>query len=114
METIQLFRIDPIVADVGTNVTTVTGNGLLLRCNASGIPAPRIDWRKDGLLRKSGSADYIIPSLAMEDSGLYTCSASNVLGSVKESSNIDVIGNEGLPLIRGWGGVGGGRGSILN
>ena len=87
---IQLFRRGAEMIDVGSQLTTVVENGVLIRCNVTGKPTPRIQWKKDGQPLNISSPEYVLMSLSLGDSGLYTCSASNILGSVEVTSNIRV------------------------
>ena len=79
-------------ADIGSAITTVTGNGLYLSCNASGFPKPDLRWLKDGKPFKEGSEAHNFTSLETSDSGLYTCIADNIAGQGELVTNLTVIG----------------------
>lgn len=80
------------MVDVGSSVTTVAGNALSLRCNATGVPTPQITWSKDGIPLDVKGSLYILNSLSAFDSGLYQCVASNIDGVDKEDIQIVVLG----------------------
>ena len=64
-----------------------------LVCIASGRPVPQVQWFKDKsdqpLQKSSGSILYLIKSASEEDSGRYTCVATNQAG--KDSRSIHYI-----------------------
>ena len=65
-------------------------------CTASGNPPPIIDWRFNGRKLLLGSkhlikkGELIIKSLNYSDAVLYTCVATNILGSYEASRNLTV------------------------
>ncbi|KAM4812745.1 hemicentin-1 [Urocitellus parryii] len=69
-------------------ISIIVNNPLELACNASGIPAPKITWMKDGrpLLQTDqmqtlgGGTVLQISSAQVEDTGRYTCLASSPAG----------------------------------
>ncbi|KAG7255273.1 hypothetical protein CRUP_028006 [Coryphaenoides rupestris] len=83
---------------VGQEAFLANGTRLLtLLCPAEGSPPPAVAWTKDGAplqhtervsLDSTGGLHLSQPSLA--DLGLYTCTASNALGSDSESSRLRV------------------------
>ena len=89
---LKLLQSGSFPVDVGTNVTTVTGNTLSIRCNATGIPVPQITWSKGGSLLDAKGPVYILSLLTSSDSGLYQCTATNVDGAVNQDIRIDVLG----------------------
>ncbi|XP_066507367.1 roundabout homolog 4 [Hoplias malabaricus] len=81
------FRVQP--TDVEVNV----GDVAVMNCSPPvGHPEPNISWRKDGISINSTDEHYtelngklIIAPARKQDSGVYVCVASNIIG-VKESS----------------------------
>ena len=74
----------------------MVGDSLVPSCTAAGIPAPQIEWSKDGLTlptqlfniteeQFSNSSNYFTVSvlnlcdLQLSDSGEYSCTASNTI-----------------------------------
>uniref|UniRef100_A0A8C6QPP1 Hemicentin-1 n=1 Tax=Nannospalax galili TaxID=1026970 RepID=A0A8C6QPP1_NANGA len=69
-------------------ISVIVNNPLELSCIASGIPAPKISWMKDGrpflqtdqVQTLEGEAVLRISSAQVEDTGRYTCLASSPAG----------------------------------
>ena len=69
---------------------------LQFNCSLSGFPTPEVLWTKDG--RNFGQNNTLtIRQARFEDSGEYTCSAKNPIGSKKSTFWIEV--KEGTVLI---------------
>ena len=66
------------------------------RCNASGLPAPTIVWERLGSNLPNDALDrdgiLMIPSVAAEDAGTYSCKAVNSEGQDSFSVKLEVIG----------------------
>lgn len=66
------------------------------RCNASGLPAPTITWERLGSNLPNDAIDrdgiLMIPSVAAEDAGTYSCKAVNSEGQDSFSVKLEVIG----------------------
>ncbi|CAH0556084.1 unnamed protein product [Brassicogethes aeneus] len=75
------------------------GNTVTFRCNAKGIPSPKISWYKNDnrkVIRKLGNfkvSKYhaTIEDLIVDDNGNYTCKVCNVLGCISYSFILEVI-----------------------
>uniref|UniRef100_A0A671NLY3 Neural cell adhesion molecule L1 n=1 Tax=Sinocyclocheilus anshuiensis TaxID=1608454 RepID=A0A671NLY3_9TELE len=73
------------------------GEQLLLECIAAGVPTPTIDWFKRGAdlpskkvkIENFGKTLRIF-NVSEEDSGDYTCMASNKIGSIRHSVEVQV------------------------
>ena len=80
------------------------GNELIIDCVVSGIPLPTVMWMKDGgAFRTNETIDRIFVSMSsegvsrisisssiIEDSGVYTCTASNAASSASDTIQIQV------------------------
>ena len=82
----------PNIPTDGVEVRQVhrAGTNVRLQCPAQGDPAPILDWEKDGEAIhagwerfKVGHSALRIKSLAEDDSGKYTCKATNGFGSAE-------------------------------
>ena len=73
----------------------------MIQCTFEGVPTPTVVWSHDGTILTNGSNDttiatgdssstLTITTLTADDSGSYTCMASNLLGSVTASSTLQV------------------------
>ncbi|XP_048828444.1 mucosa-associated lymphoid tissue lymphoma translocation protein 1-like isoform X2 [Brienomyrus brachyistius] len=73
-----------------------------LQCWAFGIPAPQLQWYRNGLLLQGATAETLeIEDAVEEHAGSYLCSASNVLGEEwSESAEINIALPENITLKR--------------
>ena len=79
------------------NITTREGQNVTLHCNATGNPAPKISWYKDGYPINNSFSTILSPSheqltitnVNRTDSGDYTCRAKNRVGT--DTSNASTI-----------------------
>ena len=81
------------------SVSTTVGQKLKLDCEASGDPAPQINWEKDGSLQiprakmsrlSSGGISLVIESVILEDSGVYVCEVQNEVGVASSRSRVKI------------------------
>lgn len=84
--------------------TSVSTSGLVpptetirLDCKANGVPDPQLAWTKDGKSLTDFDGRYgvvgsqlIVVSARTEDSGNFTCTASNIVGAVSKSVIVSV------------------------
>jgi len=88
-----------------STVTVTVGSPLTLSCTSQGSPPDTFTWRKDSVpIVQSTSitavthtntsavfrADYSIDSVTTSDSGTYTCTVTNPIGS--DTVTITVVG----------------------
>ena len=94
--------IDP---QSSSTVSVVVGSPLTLSCTSRGSPPDTFTWRKDdGSIVQSTNittvthtntsavfrADYSINSVTTSDSGTYTCTVTNPIGSDSETITVNV------------------------
>ncbi|KAJ7986246.1 hypothetical protein DPEC_G00337960 [Dallia pectoralis] len=85
-------------SDELSSMTVMEGNPITLVCESTGVPPPRIVWRRDGLELTSdsrvrvlsGGRQLQISSADRTDSASYTCTASNVAGNTDKEYSIQV------------------------
>lgn len=87
--------LDPPVVTISPQDYNVTLNGtIVLTCNASGMPRPRITWFKNGqplLLTINNPSSLTLSDVSVEDEGIYQCQFTNLVGSaLSHSSSIRV------------------------
>ncbi|XP_036403383.1 myopalladin-like isoform X2 [Megalops cyprinoides] len=77
---------------------------VVLECRVKGVPSPRVDWYREGtliddspdfrILQKKDICSLVIAEVFPEDSGTFTCTASNKYGTVSSIAYLKVKGNE--------------------
>ncbi|KAL9846109.1 hemicentin-1 isoform 2-T2 [Geothlypis trichas] len=90
--------VPPDIVGEEQNVSVLLGQALELRCQGSAVPPPRLAWLRDGrpLLEKPGlsiSADgsvLKIEGAQVQDTGRYTCEATNVAGKTEKNYNVNI------------------------
>ncbi|CAH2311914.1 hemicentin-1 isoform X2 [Pelobates cultripes] len=89
--------VPPSIKEGPHVVTTFVNEPATLDCVTTGIPSPRISWRKDGTILPGNSSRHFISDLGslniltanITDSGQYFCLATNTAGS--EQRQIDLL-----------------------
>lgn len=87
------------------NTEVLVGESVTLECSATGHPVPRITWTKgdrtplpeDPRVSITPSGGLYIQNVQQDDSGEYTCFASNSLDSIHAAALIIVQGGSGRP-----------------
>uniref|UniRef100_A0A8C2WVP8 Myopalladin n=1 Tax=Cyclopterus lumpus TaxID=8103 RepID=A0A8C2WVP8_CYCLU len=79
------------------------GQLVVLEGRVKGVPPPRVDWYREGktiedspdfrILQKKGICTLVIAEVFPEDSGMFTCTASNKYGTVSSAATLRVKGN---------------------
>ncbi|XP_050994845.1 LOW QUALITY PROTEIN: hemicentin-1 [Labeo rohita] len=90
--------VPPNIMGEEVNQTVLIGQSVQLHCQSDAIPPPALSWRKDGrpLYRKPGlslsedSSLLKINSAQVQDTGRYTCEATNVAGKTEKHYNLNV------------------------
>ena len=66
-------------------------NPVLLRCEASGYPAPTITWTKDGRQLHGAQRTMNIAQSRKSDAGRYVCTADNGVGQPKTAEAYVIV-----------------------
>uniref|UniRef100_A0AAZ3SW69 Myopalladin n=1 Tax=Oncorhynchus tshawytscha TaxID=74940 RepID=A0AAZ3SW69_ONCTS len=76
---------------------------VVLECRVKGVPSPKVDWYREGtiiedspdfrILQKKEICTLVIAEVFPEDSGTFTCTASNKYGTVSSIAALRVKGN---------------------
>lgn len=85
---------------VPVNVEEKVGNTAKLECVATGYPAPRISWQKDGGTEFPAAQErrmkiedaFFIVNLKLVDVGVYTCTARNTAGVITANATLTALG----------------------
>uniref|UniRef100_H0XAK9 Hemicentin 1 n=1 Tax=Otolemur garnettii TaxID=30611 RepID=H0XAK9_OTOGA len=80
------------------NVSVIIGQAVELLCQSDAIPSPTLTWLKDGrhLLKKPGltvsenGSVLKIEDAQVQDTGRYTCEATNVAGKTEKNYNVNI------------------------
>ena len=86
----------PFFIEAAAEKTVKEGQTAVLKCEADGYPPPRVTWSRKRLPLPAGrhvtgpSKALILKNLEPEDTGIYSCSAENLLGSVNASVQLTV------------------------
>lgn len=79
-------------ATIGTNITTVLGNNITFVCVAEGVPSPSVSWWRGSLDLNNTETSHVVYAGHTNATGVYSCEASNLAGSVTTSSVVAVLG----------------------
>ena len=87
----------PTVAVSPTKLTVTEGGSALFQCSASGIPEPAVVWSKlnsqSEISQSAVSAGRLrLRNVKGSDSGVYQCSAENILGKALAVAQLEVNG----------------------
>ena len=85
-----------------SQVSVSQGDPVTIDCNYEGYPEPEVKWLHNNI-EVSFSDKYIemdngslyITSMDAEDEGTYTCTVTNVFGSVKTDVSLTFLGDLG-------------------
>uniref|UniRef100_A0A8K9XS35 Ig-like domain-containing protein n=1 Tax=Oncorhynchus mykiss TaxID=8022 RepID=A0A8K9XS35_ONCMY len=82
---------------------------VVLECRVKGVPSPKVDWYREGtiiedspdfrILQKKEICTLVIAEVFPEDSGTFTCTASNKYGTVSSIAALRVKGNVTDPAV---------------
>ena len=96
----------PVIAEGPRGKTVVKGYEVHFFCNVTGVPRPRIYWKKDGVfveaLSERFEVGYVEGTLFIEtaefsDAGLYSCFANNSVnpaGTESKAAQLNIIGEK--------------------
>ena len=74
----------------GKDLTVQAGGSATLSCAALGLPEPRVSWYRDGELFREAGQQLELAGLQTQDSGVYSCVAQNMVGSVTAGYRVTV------------------------
>ncbi|NXX95340.1 HMCN1 protein, partial [Centropus bengalensis] len=90
--------VPPNIMGEEQNVSVLLSQAVELLCHSNAIPPPLLAWLKDGrpLLEKpglsisEGGSVLKIEGAQVQDSGRYTCEATNVAGKTEKNYNVNI------------------------
>ena len=86
----------PFFIEAPAEKTVKEGQTAILKCTVDGYPQPRVRWSRERTtlpLRRyvtGPSKALILKDVKPEDTGIYSCSAENLLGSANASAQLTV------------------------
>ena len=89
----------PIIAPIGSKITTVVNATVIMTCPNQGSPQPTVTWNHDqkfiipGGKYSMNESSLVIRGVRLKHAGSYQCTASNKFGRDVESLSLTVIGN---------------------
>ena len=86
------YKVEPLKATIGSSIQTLPGTQVSLNCRATGLPLPKITWRRGGERLLQTGISLNLDAVELKNAGQYTCVATNIAGSAKASSNIFIEG----------------------
>ncbi|XP_019412229.1 PREDICTED: hemicentin-1 isoform X1 [Crocodylus porosus] len=97
-EFVLTVNVAPIIRTGPQTVVVLINTSAVLKCDAEGVPTPRITWRKDGAIFSGNNARYSvledgslsIHSAHITDSGRYLCMATNAAGTERKRIDLQV------------------------
>lgn len=106
--TLSHTHVDPLSLQVGpASILEVAGSIIVLDCLVDGLPAPTVTWSRDGILLPPCPARFVgqvcvtdnkyiyVQSSREEDSGVYTCQAEGVGGSMTYTVAVTILPRRG-------------------
>lgn len=85
---------DPLEANVGSTVVALQGTTVRLTCYVIGMPVPTVEWRKqDQTILTSETGILTLETVKEEDSGMYSCRATNIKGIDQKTTSLTVKGD---------------------
>ncbi|XP_055929380.1 leucine-rich repeats and immunoglobulin-like domains protein 3 [Argiope bruennichi] len=98
--TVHVF---PVFTKIPADIAIKTGSTARLECGARGQPRPDISWQKDGGIEDFPAARerrmhvmptddvFFIVSVKPSDTGVYSCTAQNVAGTIVANATLTVL-----------------------
>lgn len=104
-KSIVIFSVPPTFQSEPMSIIVEEQENVTFTCSANGDPMPNITWSKEnGNLPVNRSVEtqgsLLLLNLSREDSGNYTCNATNAVGSILSSAELfvhSVLKFTGLP-----------------
>ena len=112
----SLIRSAAVLKETFTSRVLEPGSSISLKCTAYGNPLPQVTWMLDGsslhestprlsvgdfVTKSSQVVSYVnITNAAVEDGGLYSCTAANEVTTAVHSARIDITGDPFIRVIK--------------
>ena len=95
-----MFLVPPKFKVLPSDIETEESRDIVIPCEATGVPKPRITWYKNGVVIDEDEFEHIevnddgiaIMQVLESDEGIYQCFAKNNLGEIVASSQLTMKG----------------------
>uniref|UniRef100_A0A8D0GAN8 Myopalladin n=1 Tax=Sphenodon punctatus TaxID=8508 RepID=A0A8D0GAN8_SPHPU len=94
----------PVFTKMLQDISASEGQLVVFECRVKGAPSPKVEWYREGtliddspdfrILQKKEICTLVIAEVFSEDSGSFTCTASNKYGTVSSIARLTVKGPE--------------------
>ncbi|MEQ2279936.1 hypothetical protein AMECASPLE_014445 [Ameca splendens] len=112
----QPVMAGPVFTKSLQDLSASEGQLVVLECRVKGVPSPRVDWYREGkviedspdfrILQKKEICTLVIAEVFLEDSGMFTCTASNEYGTASNTATLRVKANgSNSPHVRPFSGL---------
>ena len=88
--------VPPSFSPTPVDINGIENTVFTLTCSVNGDPPPFVQWSLGGLVFPSGS-NLIFSPLLRANAGSYTCSATNIAGTISKTIYLDVYCKWKLP-----------------
>ena len=94
LDILSFLIVAPKIVWISRSREAEHGSNVTLACTATGLPTPRVVWKKDGrvLLQSHMTANITVFDISEVDGGTYVCSAINVVKNDTKATAIHVEG----------------------
>lgn len=89
---VRLLTTVEYTTTIGANITTLVGSNITFVCASEGLPNPTVSWQKDGVALNASSTLYRMFAFDKNATGVYSCVAENLGGSVMANSTVIILG----------------------
>ena len=98
----RVCLVYPRLSKTPVDQTVRAGSTARLQCSATGSPTPQVAWQKDGGFDFPAARErrmhvmpddhvFFIVDVKMDDTGVYSCTASNDAGTARANATLTVI-----------------------
>ncbi|XP_054858272.1 ADAMTS-like protein 3 [Eublepharis macularius] len=98
MRNVTNLELSNFSVTVGGTILARTGANVLLECPVKGVPPPNVTWLKNGSSARNHfftivNGSLLLRNISSEDSGMYTCVATNPLGKASSKTFLRLTGD---------------------
>lgn len=91
----------PVFVSEPTNQTILELESAIFTCNASGDPIPTVQWFKnDNMIINETLTTFTIANASVNDSGIYTCRAGNVVANITSRQSYLTVISYGMYILQ--------------